>query len=134
MILVDDLIATGERARAAALVVRNRGAARVIVAAPVIARPAEIALDSVADAVAAVERAARPLPPWSWYERLEDVSDDAVLRYLHRALVARTPAGLEGDLWNGEWLGPEGADLGSGADGREGERPPPSRRTETGSR
>jgi hypothetical protein len=50
-----------------------------------------------------------------WYERLEDVSDDAVIGYLDRAFSARSPAGFEGDLWNGEWIGPETTQADSGA-------------------
>jgi putative phosphoribosyl transferase len=105
VILVDDMLATGERARSASLIVRQRGAAKIIVAAPVIARAAELALDSVAEAFAAVQSVPGPLSIRDWYERIEDVSDDAVIAYLERALVARTPAGFEGDLWNGEWIG-----------------------------
>ncbi|BDG02276.1 phosphoribosyltransferase family protein [Anaeromyxobacter oryzae] len=106
-ILVDDLVATGERVRAAALIARKRGAAKVVVAAPVIARGAERVVGSAADVIACLYSVPGVPSIREWYERIEHVSDEDVVSYLDRALRARTPAGLEGELWNGEWIGPE---------------------------
>lgn len=61
VILVDDLIVTGQRARAACEILRWRGATRVVVAAPVMARGAAGALaDVAADVVCLQELPARP--------------------------------------------------------------------------
>jgi putative phosphoribosyl transferase len=106
--VVDDGVATGATARAAARAARQKGAARVILAAPVVAAASEPDLRADFDEVVAVE-----LPPsfyavGAWYERFDQVSDGEVLEVLARA----RPAGAaepSGELWNGEWMGPDPA-------------------------
>lgn len=106
VILVDDGVATGATARAAARAARRAGAAQVVLAAPVIAAASEPDLRQEFDTVVAVD-----LPPdfvavGFWYERFGQVSDEEVLDHLRRAREAR-PDGGSGELWNGEWIGPD---------------------------
>ncbi len=106
VILVDDGVATGATARAAARSARRAGAARVVLAAPVIAAATEPELRGEFDDIIAVD-----LPPdffavGFWYERFKQVSDAEVLDHLRRASDAR-PDGGSGELWNGEWIGPD---------------------------
>jgi predicted phosphoribosyltransferase len=81
-ILVDDGLATGRSARAAIASLRQRGAAKVVLAVPVAAPASAEALRTDADVVIALE-----LPPdlWavgSWYEDFAEVSDEEVARLL----------------------------------------------------
>jgi putative phosphoribosyl transferase len=106
VILVDDGVATGATARAAARTARRAGAAQVVLAAPVIAAASEPDLRQEFDTVVAVD-----LPPdfvavGFWYERFGQISDEEVLDHLRRAREAR-PDGGSGELWNGEWIGPD---------------------------
>jgi len=104
VLVVDDGVATGATARAAARAARQKGAARVILAAPVVAAASEPDLRADFDEVLAVE-----LPPsffavGAWYQRFDQVSDDEVLEVLGRAHPARAGSG---EIWNGEWMGPD---------------------------
>jgi putative phosphoribosyl transferase len=85
VIVVDDGVATGATARAAARCARERGAARVVLAAPVIAAASEPELRSVFEAVVAVERPEVFFAVGQWYERFEQLSDEDVIAHLHRA-------------------------------------------------
>ena len=85
VIVVDDGVATGATARAACRSARQRGAARVVLAAPVIAAPSEPELRTEFDAVVSVEVPEVFFAVGQWYERFEQLSDDDVLSYLHRA-------------------------------------------------
>jgi len=84
-VVVDDGIATGSTARAACLVARAHGAARVVLAVPV-ASPASITeLADVADEVLCLEA-----PEWfyavgEWYRDFSQTSDDEVVALLDRA-------------------------------------------------
>jgi putative phosphoribosyl transferase len=120
VILVDDGVATGATARAAARSLRRAGAARVVLAAPVIAAASEPALREEFENVVAVELPLRFVAAGLWYERFGEVSDADVLDHLHRAREPRFSAGGDEDLWDGEWIGedPDGAP--SGADGFDG--------------
>lgn len=104
VILVDDGVATGATARAAARAARRRGAARLVVAAPVIPEDAEEALRAEVDAVVAVERPRDFFAISQWYARFDQISDDDVLRLLRRAQAARAPASGGADAWGGDWL------------------------------
>ncbi len=97
-ILVDDGVATGATARAAARAVRKRGAAKVILAAPVIARPTELALRAEVDAIVAVELPLEPTSIGDRYERFEEITDAEVVACLRRAPAARSPAAEGSDL------------------------------------
>jgi putative phosphoribosyl transferase len=107
VILVDDGVATGATARAAARAARKRHAAKVVLAVPVMARSAEVELLPELDALVALE-----LPPaltsiGDWYDRFEEVSDDEAVAWLRRAPAARAPAPEGSDLCDGQWIGGE---------------------------
>ena len=106
-LVVDDGVATGATARAAARTARQRGAARVILAAPVVAGQSEAELREDFDEVVAVETPASFFAVGAWYQHFEQVSDEEVLDVLRRARPAR--AEEPGEIWNGEWLGPDPA-------------------------
>jgi putative phosphoribosyl transferase len=109
VIVVDDGVATGATARAAARAARRRGAGRVVLAAPVIAAASEPDLRSDFDQIVAVELPERFIAVGLWYDRFGQVSDDEVLRCLGRAGGAPRE-GDPGETWDGEWIGPEPAD------------------------
>lgn len=83
-VVVDDGVATGATALAAARSARLRGAARVILAAPVIAGATLPVLRREFDEVVAVEVPEPFRAVGEWYERFEQVSDEEVLASLHR--------------------------------------------------
>jgi putative phosphoribosyl transferase len=109
-IVVDDGVATGATARAAARAARGRGAARVVLAAPVIAAASVPELLSDFDDVVAVEAPEPFLAVGLWYERFGQISDEEVIAALARAggreeplaipfdASARGPGVLEADL------------------------------------
>ncbi|MDP2312611.1 MAG: phosphoribosyltransferase family protein [Pseudomonadota bacterium] len=85
VILVDDGIATGGTARAALRDLRQRGPKRLILATPVGARDACLALSSEADEVVCIET-----PAWfhaigEWYEDFRQLDDSEVIELLDRA-------------------------------------------------
>jgi putative phosphoribosyl transferase len=93
VVVVDDGLATGATARAALAVVRGRGAAKVVVAAPV-APPAVVqALGAEADEVVCVEVSERFFGIGQWYDDFHQVSDDEVRRILAEAATGDTVAG-----------------------------------------
>ncbi len=82
VILVDDGLATGRSAQAAIQAVRDRGAARVILAVPVAAPESVEALRGVADEIVCVEM---PEDLWAvgvWYEDFRPTSDEEVVSLL----------------------------------------------------
>ncbi|HEX5587433.1 MAG TPA: phosphoribosyltransferase family protein [Acidimicrobiia bacterium] len=90
VIVVDDGIATGSTIRAALLVARAHGAARVVLAAPV--GPTE-ALEKFADIADEVIVARTPTPfvaIGQWYEHFEPTTDDEVRELLAAASPAAT--------------------------------------------
>lgn len=109
-ILVDDGVATGATARAAARSARQRGAARVILAAPVIAAASVPALRGDFDAIVAVETPEPFYAVGAWYERFGEVTDADVLSELDRAAQAKPAEERAADLWDGEWIETDGAD------------------------
>jgi putative phosphoribosyl transferase len=93
-ILVDDGLATGRSALAAAISLRKRGAARVILAVPVAAPESLDALRAEADEVVCVEV---PDDLWAvgyWYEDFRPTSDGEVA-----ALLARGSTSSEQRAW-----------------------------------
>ncbi|BDG02904.1 phosphoribosyltransferase [Anaeromyxobacter oryzae] len=84
-IVVDDGVATGATALAAGRAARQRGAARVVLAAPVIAAASQPELRSEFDAIVAVELPEVFFAVGQWYERFEQVSDEDVIDCMHRA-------------------------------------------------
>jgi putative phosphoribosyl transferase len=84
-VVVDDGVATGSSARAACLVARTLGARRVVLAAPVVSRPALGIVRDVCDEVVYV---AAPDPFYAvgeWYEDFSQTTDDEVIGLLRRA-------------------------------------------------
>ena len=88
VIVVDDGVATGATARAAARSARLRGASRVVLAAPVIARGALPDLRLDCDDVVAVELPETFHAVGSWYGRFDQVSDEEVLECLRQSRLA----------------------------------------------
>jgi putative phosphoribosyl transferase len=84
VLVVDDGVATGATVRAGGRSVRQRGAARLILAAPVIAAASEADLRSEFDEVIAVDLPEAFYAVSQWYERFTQVSDEEVLEYLRR--------------------------------------------------
>ena len=74
----DGLVATGATARAACVVARARGAARIIVATPVISDSAAIRLDRVADRVVALVCSGGPFAVGEFYKNFDQTSDAEV--------------------------------------------------------
>jgi putative phosphoribosyl transferase len=110
-IVVDDGVATGATARAAARSARLHGAAHVVLAAPVIAASSVHELRVDFDDVVAVELPSSFFAVGRWYEHFDQVSDEQVLACLRQAPhaqleVVRIPFGrsqggvgsIEGDL------------------------------------
>jgi len=90
-IVVDDGIATGSTARAACAVARRLGAARVILAVPVVAPGSARALRDIYDEVLFVQA-----PAWfgsvgEWYADFTPVPDADVAALLREAAAARPP-------------------------------------------
>jgi putative phosphoribosyl transferase len=79
VVVVDDGVATGATARAAARAARAGGATRVVLAAPVIAAESVQELLADFDDVVAVETPDPFLAVGIWYERFGQVTDDEVL-------------------------------------------------------
>lgn len=84
-LIVDDGIATGATARAACRVTRARGAAHVVLAAPVAARGAASELRGEADEVVVLETATGAFAVGEWYDDFDQTSDAEVLRLLAAA-------------------------------------------------
>jgi predicted phosphoribosyltransferase len=81
-ILVDDGLATGATVHAAVLAARGRGAARIVVAAPVASREAMALLGRVADALVVVAVPDRFHAVGQWYADFGQVEDETVRRLL----------------------------------------------------
>ena len=84
-VIVDDGVATGSTARAACQVARAHGAARVVLAVPVVSQQAVLSLRDVCDDILYVDA---PEPFWAvgeWYRDFSQTSDDEVVRLLRLA-------------------------------------------------
>jgi putative phosphoribosyl transferase len=81
-ILIDDGLATGRSAMAAAISLRRRGAARVVLAAPVAARRSVRELRAHADEVVCVEMPAELWAVGFWYEDFRSTTDEEVVALL----------------------------------------------------
>jgi len=108
VLVVDDGVATGATARAAGRSVRQRGAARLVLAAPVIAAASEAELRSDFDEIIAVDLPEAFYSVSQWYERFTQVSDEEVLEYLRRARGERPEQRTE--LPSGERTGSDPAE------------------------
>src|SRR5512133_2698797 len=85
VIIVDDGIATGSTMIAAVAALRQLGAGRIVVAAPVIARSTFYLIHNAADEVAAVIAPEEFYGVGQWYEDFSQTTDEEV-----RALLAET--------------------------------------------
>jgi len=85
VIVVDDGVTTGATACAAGRAARQRGAARVVLAAPVVAASAEPHLEGEFDEVVTLETPPQAHELSEFYQRFDEVGDGAVLEYLRRA-------------------------------------------------
>ncbi len=113
VVLVDDGLATGHSARAAARSLRERGAARVILAVPVAAPASAHELRKWVDDVVCVQA---PPDLWAiglWYEDFSPTSEEEVAALLteHSGAVAREVAieAAPGVVLNGDLTVPWGA-------------------------
>jgi putative phosphoribosyl transferase len=91
VILVDDGIATGGTARAAVRALRERGAARVVLAVPVVARRTAERLAAEVDALVFVEAPEDFYAVGQWYEDFRQTSDEEVEACLAAARAAEDP-------------------------------------------
>lgn len=85
VLVVDDGVATGATAHAAARAARSRGAERVVLAAPVIAAASDVALRVDFDGVVAVDFPEAFFAVSQFYESFPQVGDEEVLALLRRA-------------------------------------------------
>jgi predicted phosphoribosyltransferase len=86
VVVVDDGLATGATMRAAVAALRERGAARIVVAVPVASREACTQLEAAADAIVCPVVPRRFRAVGSWFGNFEAVDDAEVA-----ALLARVP-------------------------------------------
>jgi putative phosphoribosyl transferase len=84
VVVVDDGVATGVTALAAVRSLRDAGAARVVLAAPVVAAPTMAALRTEADDVVALEVAQRLGAVSRWYADFRQTTDEQVVRLLRQ--------------------------------------------------
>jgi predicted phosphoribosyltransferase len=86
--LVDDGLATGSTMRAAALAVRQREPAEIVVAVPVGAAETCAAMNEVADAVVCVNVPEQFAAVGLWYEDFSQTTDDEVRELIANAIPA----------------------------------------------
>ena len=84
---------------------RDRGAARVVLAAPVVASSVAVELWREFDDVVAVELPSEFYAVGYWYQRFPQISDREVAEVLHRARYRRQQAGAKQPRRDGEGLG-----------------------------
>lgn len=94
-IVVDDGVATGATARAACRAARGRGAAVVVLAAPVIAAATAEELAREFDAIVALEQPEAFFAVSQRYEHFEQLSDEDVVAYLERAAAPKHVGSIE---------------------------------------
>ena len=96
VILVDDGIATGGTLRAAVRGARKRGAAWVVVAAPVASAEAAAALRREADELVCLSQPHHLMSVGAWYQDFRQLTEDEVLDLLHEA-QRRLSSGMHPD-------------------------------------
>jgi putative phosphoribosyl transferase len=105
-LVVDDGIATGSTARAACLVARAHGAAKVVLAVPVAPRDVGSRFSDVVDELVVLETPEPFIAVGRWYDDFSATSDDEVVALLDRAAapegspspVADDPPGRDDDV------------------------------------
>ncbi len=85
VVVVDDFVATGATALAAAHAARLRGAERVVLAVPVLAPGAETAVRDDFDQVIALVVPPAGETRRDWYDQLAEATDELALGFLRRA-------------------------------------------------
>jgi putative phosphoribosyl transferase len=90
-ILVDDGLATGASMRAAALVLREKGAGELVVAVPVAPAETCAAVEQQVDRIVCARTPERFYAVGAWYEDFSEVSDEQVRELLRRPTMAKTP-------------------------------------------
>lgn len=116
-VLVDDGIATGNTVLAAISALRSAGAARLVLAVPVLPAEAVDAFTLQVDLLVYLRSPERFVSVGSWYDEFPQVSDDEVLAILERARGRRRPElelqslaiPLEGDAIGADLAVPPGA-------------------------
>ena len=93
VVVVDDGVATGSTARAACQAARARGAARVVLAAPVGPAGCAEELRDAADDVVLLETPPRFRSVGDWYDDFRQLSDEEVVRQLAPPAAAAPAAG-----------------------------------------
>jgi putative phosphoribosyl transferase len=113
VILVDDGLATGATARAAARAVRAHGARQIVFATPVAAPESVRALAEEVDTVVALEQPAHLHAVGAWYRSFRQLDDDEVRMLLRGAASGAGPSSAPGDLASGDLAGGdlEGGDI-----------------------
>ncbi|MBD0675603.1 phosphoribosyltransferase family protein [Streptomyces sp. CBMA156] len=105
VVVVDDGIATGSTARAACRIVRERGAARVVLAVPVAPADWTDRLDEVADELVCVGTPSPFFAIGEFYTDFSQTQDEEVLR-----LLAKAREGGGGGIGSGPSTGPAAVD------------------------
>ncbi|MFJ6619074.1 phosphoribosyltransferase family protein [Kitasatospora sp. NPDC091335] len=105
VVVVDDGIATGSTARAACRIVRERGAARVVLAVPVAPADWTERLDEVADELVCVGTPSPFFAIGEFYTDFSQTQDEEVLR-----LLAKAREGGGGGIGSGPSTGPAAVD------------------------
>jgi len=90
-ILIDDGLATGSSMRVAAVALRKRGPARIVIAVPVAAPSTCEELESEADQVVCAVTPESFQAVGQWYRDFRQTSDEEVRELLHRAAQFGTP-------------------------------------------
>ena len=90
-ILVDDGLATGSSMRVAAMALRKKGPARIVIAVPVAAPSTCEELESEADQVVCAVTPESFQAVGQWYRDFRQTSDEEVRELLHRAAQFGTP-------------------------------------------
>lgn len=91
VLLIDDGVATGASIRAAAMAIRRRNPARIVIAVPVAAPESTGELRDAADEVISVLRPQPLMGVGRWYDDFSQVSDDEVRQCLAAADSLGTP-------------------------------------------
>lgn len=107
-IVVDDGLATGGTARAACMVLRARGAARIVMAVPVAPPGWEQDMGSGADELVALSTPPHFMGVGEFYEDFAPVSDEMMLSQL---VGVRAETSVPPDRWDVELTAPDGAVL-----------------------
>lgn len=91
VVLVDDGLATGATATAAARILRERGARTIVLAVPVASPASARALSREVDVVVALETPERLRAIGTWYDDFSQTPEEEVVKLLEEAARSQTP-------------------------------------------